>query len=71
VAHEAQLDPLTAAQIDSMLARLRSVFGTTVIALTHDIDTARAISDRISCSAVTPSWQKGASQNSSGTPTPT
>lgn len=41
------LDPLTAAQIDRTLLRLRSVFGTTVVAVTHDIDTARTISSRV------------------------
>jgi phospholipid/cholesterol/gamma-HCH transport system ATP-binding protein len=41
------LDPLTAAQIDRVLLRFRSVFGTTILAVTHDIDTARTISDRV------------------------
>lgn len=41
------LDPLTAAQIDRTLLRFRRVFGTTVVAVTHDIDSARAISDRV------------------------
>jgi phospholipid/cholesterol/gamma-HCH transport system ATP-binding protein len=41
------LDPLTAAQIDRTLSRFRSVFGTTIVAVTHDIDTARTISDRV------------------------
>jgi phospholipid/cholesterol/gamma-HCH transport system ATP-binding protein len=43
----AGLDPLTAGQIDRMLLRFRDVFGTTIIAVTHDIDTARTISDRV------------------------
>jgi phospholipid/cholesterol/gamma-HCH transport system ATP-binding protein len=41
------LDPLTAAQIDRTLLRFRSLFGTTIIAVTHDIETARTISDRV------------------------
>ena len=41
------LDPLTAAQIDRTLLRFRSVFGTTIVAVTHDIETARTISDRV------------------------
>jgi phospholipid/cholesterol/gamma-HCH transport system ATP-binding protein len=40
------LDPLMSAQIDHSLRRFREVFGVGIVAITHDVDSVRAISDR-------------------------
>jgi phospholipid/cholesterol/gamma-HCH transport system ATP-binding protein len=41
------LDPPTAGQIDRTLLRFRDVLGMTVLAVTHDIESVRSISDRV------------------------
>jgi phospholipid/cholesterol/gamma-HCH transport system ATP-binding protein len=43
----AGLDPISANQFDEMIHRLRDALGLTVFLVTHDIDTLRAITDRI------------------------
>jgi phospholipid/cholesterol/gamma-HCH transport system ATP-binding protein len=43
----AGLDPITSGEIDALLARLRTHAGTTLIVVTHNIDSARAIGDEI------------------------
>ncbi len=41
------LDPITAAELDRLILATRSAFGTTMIIVTHDLDTAFHCSDRI------------------------
>jgi len=41
----AGLDPITAAEIDALLAALKSQHGTTLVVVTHNIPSARAIGD--------------------------
>jgi phospholipid/cholesterol/gamma-HCH transport system ATP-binding protein len=43
----AGLDPVTAAEIDALLARLKLHAGTTIIVVTHNIPSARAIGDEL------------------------
>lgn len=42
----AGLDPINAAQVDHTLTRFREVFALTVVAVTHDLASVRAIADR-------------------------
>jgi phospholipid/cholesterol/gamma-HCH transport system ATP-binding protein len=42
----AGLDPVVAAGIDETLRRFRSVLGMTLVVVTHELDSARAIADR-------------------------
>jgi phospholipid/cholesterol/gamma-HCH transport system ATP-binding protein len=41
------LDPISANQFDELIAQLQQVLGLTVFLVTHDIDTLRAVTDRI------------------------
>lgn len=43
----AGLDPVTAAGIDRLLKQLREVFGATLVVVTHELESAFAIADRI------------------------
>ena len=43
----AGLDPVTAAELDELLIRLRDVFGVTLVVVTHELDSAFAIADRL------------------------
>ena len=43
----AGLDPITAAGLDLLLIRLREVFGVTLIVVTHELESAFAIGERI------------------------
>ena len=43
----AGLDPLTSAELDQLLIRLRDVFGVTLVVVTHELDSAFAIADRL------------------------
>ena len=43
----AGLDPRTSAGLDQLLIRLREVFGVTLIVVTHELDSAFAIGERI------------------------
>ncbi|MEM8931933.1 MAG: ABC transporter ATP-binding protein [Acidobacteriota bacterium] len=43
----AGLDPITAAGLDHLLIRLRDVFGMTLVVVTHEMDSAFAIADRL------------------------
>lgn len=43
----AGLDPISANQFDELIKRLQKALGLTVFLVTHDIDTLRAITDRI------------------------
>ena len=43
----AGLDPVTAAEIDALLARLKQQAGATIVVVTHNIPSARAISDEL------------------------
>src|SRR6185312_430716 len=43
----AGLDPISANQFDELINRLQETLGLTVFLVTHDIDTLRAITDRI------------------------
>jgi phospholipid/cholesterol/gamma-HCH transport system ATP-binding protein len=43
----AGLDPITAAEIDNLIQRLNRVFGITMIVVTHDLQSAHEIADRI------------------------
>ena len=43
----AGLDPMTAAGLDRLLIRLREVFGVTLIVVTHELESAFAIGERI------------------------
>ena len=42
----AGLDPQTANEIDRTLLSFRDLLGTTIVAITHDVDSVRAIADR-------------------------
>ncbi|MCA8956779.1 MAG: ATP-binding cassette domain-containing protein [Planctomycetes bacterium] len=42
----AGLDPSTAAGLDNLIVKLNRVFGMTVVVITHDLDSAKAIADR-------------------------
>jgi phospholipid/cholesterol/gamma-HCH transport system ATP-binding protein len=41
------LDPVNAARLDSLVLRLRNELGTTVVMVTHDIDSAFSVADRV------------------------
>jgi phospholipid/cholesterol/gamma-HCH transport system ATP-binding protein len=43
----AGLDPVTSAEVDARLAALRAQAGTTLVVVTHNIDSARAIADEL------------------------
>jgi phospholipid/cholesterol/gamma-HCH transport system ATP-binding protein len=43
----AGLDPISANQFDELIKQLQTVLGLTVFLVTHDIDTLRAVTDRI------------------------
>ena len=43
----AGLDPVTSAGLDRLLVRLRHVFGITLVVVTHELESAFAIADRI------------------------
>lgn len=43
----AGLDPITSAGIDQLLLRLREVFGVTLVVVTHELESAFSIADRI------------------------
>jgi phospholipid/cholesterol/gamma-HCH transport system ATP-binding protein len=43
----AGLDPISANQFDELIKQLRQVLGLTVFLVTHDLDTLRAVTDRI------------------------
>ena len=43
----AGLDPITAAEVDNLIAKLNKVFGITMVVVTHDLPSAYAIADRI------------------------
>jgi len=43
----AGLDPVTAAGLDQLILRLRHVLGITVVAVTHSLESIRAIADRV------------------------
>jgi phospholipid/cholesterol/gamma-HCH transport system ATP-binding protein len=43
----AGLDPVTAAGIDRLLLRLKEIFGVTMVVVTHDLQSAFALGDRI------------------------
>lgn len=41
------LDPVNAARLDNLILQLRGQLGTTVVMVTHDIDSAFAVADRV------------------------
>ncbi|MBS1369848.1 MAG: ATP-binding cassette domain-containing protein [Lentisphaeria bacterium] len=43
----AGLDPITSAELDRLLLRLRSQFGSTIVVVTHELDSVFTIADRI------------------------
>lgn len=43
----AGLDPITAAEVDNVIQKLNSVFGITMVVVTHDLASAQQIADRI------------------------
>jgi phospholipid/cholesterol/gamma-HCH transport system ATP-binding protein len=43
----AGLDPITSGEVDALLARLREHAGTTLVVVTHNIDSARSIADEL------------------------
>ncbi len=43
----AGLDPLTSAELDRLILRLRSEFGTTIVVVTHELDSVFTIADRV------------------------
>jgi phospholipid/cholesterol/gamma-HCH transport system ATP-binding protein len=43
----AGLDPVTAAGLDRLLNRLKEVFGVTIVVVTHELDSAFAVADRL------------------------
>lgn len=43
----AGLDPISAAEIDALILKLRDMFGLTVLMVTHDLDTLWQVSDRV------------------------
>ena len=42
----AGLDPVVGAELDQMLLELREVFGTTIVVVSHELESVRAIADR-------------------------
>lgn len=49
----AGLDPISAAEIDALILKLRDMFGLTILMVTHDLDTLWQISDRVAVLANT------------------
>ena len=43
----AGLDPITSAELDRLILRLRETMGTTIVVVTHELDSVFAIADRI------------------------
>ncbi|MEM6792769.1 MAG: ABC transporter ATP-binding protein [Acidobacteriota bacterium] len=43
----AGLDPVTAAELDELLIRLKGVFGVTLVVVTHELDSAFKVADRM------------------------
>ncbi|MCR9247080.1 MAG: ATP-binding cassette domain-containing protein [bacterium] len=43
----AGLDPVTAAEVDNLIQKLNQVFGITMVVVTHDLQSAHAIADRV------------------------
>lgn len=43
----AGLDPISAAEIDALILKLRDMFGLTILMVTHDLDTLWQVSDRV------------------------
>lgn len=43
----AGLDPITSADLDRLIKRLRDNFGTTIVVVTHELDSVFAVTDRI------------------------
>lgn len=43
----AGLDPLTSAELDSLLLHVRALFGTTIVVVTHELDSIRTIADSV------------------------
>jgi phospholipid/cholesterol/gamma-HCH transport system ATP-binding protein len=43
----AGLDPITSAELDRLILELRDKFGTTVIVVTHELDSIFTIADRV------------------------
>lgn len=43
----AGLDPITSADLDRLLLRLRAEFGSTIVVVTHELDSVFAIADRV------------------------
>jgi phospholipid/cholesterol/gamma-HCH transport system ATP-binding protein len=43
----AGLDPITAAEVDNLIMKLNKVFGITMVVVTHDLQSAHTIADRI------------------------
>jgi phospholipid/cholesterol/gamma-HCH transport system ATP-binding protein len=43
----AGLDPLTARNLDRMIAQIRDTFGTTIVIVSHDVDSILGIADRL------------------------
>lgn len=43
----AGLDPVSAAKLDDLILKIRANFGTTIVAVTHDLDSIFTIGDRI------------------------
>lgn len=41
------LDPVLAADLDRLILRLRDTFGTTMVIVTHDLDSTLAVTDRV------------------------
>jgi phospholipid/cholesterol/gamma-HCH transport system ATP-binding protein len=46
-APSAGLDPITAAEVDNLIAKLNRVFGITMVVVTHDLQSAHEIADRV------------------------
>jgi phospholipid/cholesterol/gamma-HCH transport system ATP-binding protein len=49
----AGLDPMSAAEIDTLILKLRDMFGLTILMVTHDLDTLWQVSDRVAVLANT------------------
>ena len=43
----AGLDPITSAELDRLLLRLRDQFGSTIVVVTHELDSVFTIADRV------------------------
>lgn len=49
----AGLDPISASEIDTLILKLRDMFGLTILMVTHDLDTLWQVSDRVALLANT------------------